>query len=66
MVIDEGFGTQDKEGLDQFVQVLNLIKDDFEKILAITHVEELKERFPVRIEVTKEAGKGSSFEVSYS
>ena len=66
LVVDEGFGTQDKEGLDQFVQVLNLIKDDFEKILAITHVEELKERFPVRIEVTKEAGQGSSFEVSYS
>jgi len=66
LVVDEGFGTQDKDGLDQFVQVLNIIKDDFDKILAITHVEELKERFPVRIEVTKEAGQGSSFEVSYS
>lgn len=66
LVIDEGFGTQDKDGLDQFVQVLNIVKDDFEKILAITHVEELKERFPVRIEVTKEAGQGSSFEVVYT
>ncbi|TFG74662.1 MAG: SMC family ATPase, partial [Thermodesulfobacteriales bacterium] len=66
LVVDEGFGTQDKDGLDQFIQVLNIIKDDFDKILAITHVEELKTRFPVRIEVTKEAGQGSSFEVSYS
>ena len=66
MVVDEGFGTQDKDGLDQFVQVLNIVKDDFDKILAITHVEELKTRFPVRIEVTKEAGQGSSFEVNYS
>ena len=66
LVIDEGFGTQDKDGLDQFVQVINTIKDDFDKILAITHVDELKERFPVRIEVTKEPGVGSSFEVIYS
>ena len=66
LVVDEGFGTQDKDGLDQFVQVINTIKDDFDKILAITHVDELKERFPVRIEVTKEPGIGSSFEVIYS
>ena len=66
LVIDEGFGTQDREGLGQFVQVLNSIKGDFDKILAITHVDELKERFPVRIEVTKEPGAGSKFEVVYT
>jgi exonuclease SbcC len=66
LVIDEGFGTQDRDGLSQFVQVINSIKDDFDKILAITHVNELKERFPVRIEVTKEPGTGSSFEVVYT
>jgi exonuclease SbcC len=66
LVIDEGFGTQDQDGLNQFVQVINTIQDDFDKILAITHVDELKERFPVRIEVTKEPGEGSSFEVTYT
>lgn len=66
LVIDEGFGTQDREGLSQFVHVINSIKDDFDKILAITHVDELKERFPVRIEVTKEPGEGSRFEVVYT
>lgn len=66
LVIDEGFGTQDRDGLSQFVQVINSIKDDFDKILAITHVDELKERFPVRIEVTKEPGSGSRFEVVYT
>lgn len=66
LVIDEGFGTQDKDGLNQFIQVLNTIKGDFDKILAITHVDELKERFPVRIEVSKEPGLGSSLEVIYS
>jgi exonuclease SbcC len=66
LVIDEGFGTQDKDGLNQFIQVINTIKDDFDKVLVITHVDELKERFPVRIEVTKEPGRGSTFEVIYS
>ena len=65
-MVDEGFGTQDKDGLSQFVQIINAIKDDFDKILIITHVDELKYKFPVRIEVTKESGKGSSFEVVYS
>ena len=66
LVIDEGFGTQDRDGLQQFVQVIDSIKDDFEKILVITHVDELKDRFPVRIEVTKEYGTGSTFSTIYN
>ncbi|OGE67158.1 hypothetical protein A3H81_04820, partial [Candidatus Daviesbacteria bacterium RIFCSPLOWO2_02_FULL_38_18] len=53
LVIDEGFGTQDAQGRTRIVEVLDLIKNDFEKILIITHLEELKEEFPVRIEVSK-------------
>ncbi|MEE9251759.1 MAG: AAA family ATPase [Thermodesulfobacteriota bacterium] len=66
LVIDEGFGTQDKDGLSHFVDVINTVKDDFDKILVITHVDELKDKFPVRIEVTKEYGKGSTFETIYN
>ena len=62
LVIDEGFGTQDTEGRTKVVEVLDTIKNDFEKILVITHLEELKEEFPVRIEVSKNSG-GSTFEV---
>lgn len=62
LVIDEGFGTQDQEGRGKIVEVLDTIKNDFEKILVITHLEELKEEFPVRIEVTKNT-TGSTFEV---
>ncbi|MBI2040140.1 SMC family ATPase [Candidatus Microgenomates bacterium] len=62
LVIDEGFGTQDVEGRTRIVEVLDAIKNDFEKILVITHLEELKEEFPVRIEVSKNAA-GSTFEV---
>ncbi len=62
LVIDEGFGTQDAPGRARLIEVIDAIKPDFEKILIITHIEELKEEFPVRIEVSKET-TGSSFEV---
>lgn len=62
LVIDEGFGTQDAAGRARLVEVIDTIKNDFEKILIITHIEELKEEFPVRIEVSKNSS-GSNFEV---
>ena len=65
LVIDEGFGTQDAEGLDHLVEAIQAISSDFEKILIITHVESLKQAFPVQIEVTKYPDQGSRFEVLY-
>lgn len=62
LVIDEGFGTQDAQGRSRIVEALSAIKDDFEKILVITHLDELKEEFPVRVEVNK-SPTGSTFEV---
>jgi exonuclease SbcC len=55
LVIDEGFGTQDAEGRERLVEAIHSIQDDFARILVITHIEELKDAFPVRIEVTKTA-----------
>jgi exonuclease SbcC len=63
LFIDEGFGTQDSSGREKLIEAINSIQDDFEKIIVITHIEELKERFPVRIEVTK-TSEGSMIEVS--
>lgn len=62
LVVDEGFGSQDAPGRAKLVEAIDTIKNDFEKILIITHIEELKEEFPVRIEVSKNAA-GSTFEV---
>ncbi|RMF39905.1 MAG: SMC family ATPase [Anaerolineae bacterium] len=53
LVIDEGFGSQDAEGRQRLVEAINLIKDDFAKILVITHIESLKDAFPTRIQVIK-------------
>ena len=63
LVIDEGFGTQDAEGLHALVSAIRTIQDDFDKILVVTHLEELKNAFPVRIEVRKDPVSGSTFDV---
>lgn len=62
LVIDEGFGNQDAQGRQRLIEAINAVKDDFEKILIITHIEELKDYFSNRIEVTK-TDSGSSVEV---
>lgn len=63
LVMDEGFGTQDEEGIDNLVQAIQSISDDFDKILVITHLESLKDAFPVRIEVNKLPEVGSRYEI---
>ena len=62
LVIDEGFGSQDADGRQRLLQAINLVQHDFRKVLIITHLEELKDAFPVRIEVNK-MPNGSSIRV---
>ena len=63
LVIDEGFGTQDEEGIERLVEAIQSIRQDFAKVLVITHLERLKQAFPVRIEVEKDPATGSTFEL---
>ena len=63
LIIDEGFGTQDSEGIEKLKEAINSIQDDFDKILVITHVEELRDAFPARIDVIKTAA-GSTLQPS--
>ncbi len=53
LVIDEGFGSQDPHGRQRLVEAINTIRDDFARILVITHIDELRDAFPARIDVTK-------------
>ncbi|HEY2980129.1 MAG TPA: SbcC/MukB-like Walker B domain-containing protein, partial [Anaerolineales bacterium] len=62
LVIDEGFGSQDAQGRQRLIEAINMVKADFAKILVITHLEELKDIFPTRIEVEKVDG-GSAIRV---
>ena len=59
LIIDEGFGTQDEEGRDRLVAAINAISSEFRLILLVTHIEELRESFGRRIEVTKDPERGS-------
>ncbi len=63
LLIDEGFGSQDAQGRDHLVAAINSIQDDFERILVITHIEELKDAFPDRIEIEK-GPEGSQFRIA--
>jgi len=63
LVIDEGFGSQDTQGRQRLIEAINLVKEDFAKILVITHLDELKDAFPARIEVEK-TERGSTIRVS--
>jgi exonuclease SbcC len=63
LIIDEGFGTQDTQGRDRIVEAINAIAHDFERILVITHIQELKDLFPVQIEITK-TGDGSRWAIA--
>jgi len=63
IVIDEGFGTQDSAGIEKLKEAINSIQEDFDKILIITHLDELKDAFPTRIDIIKTA-EGSTLEVS--
>ena len=53
LFIDEGFGTQDEVGRNKLVEAITAIQEDFDLILVITHIDELRDSFPVHIVVDK-------------
>ena len=63
LIVDEGFGTQDAQGRERLVEAIHSIQNEFQRILVITHIDELRDLFPVRIEVTKGAD-GSTVSVN--
>jgi DNA repair protein SbcC/Rad50 len=63
LVVDEGFGTQDRQGIEALVEAIQTVHGDFEKVIVITHLDELKEAFPVRIEVRKDPVLGSRYDL---
>jgi DNA repair protein SbcC/Rad50 len=63
LVIDEGFGTQDAKGRERLVDAITSVQHDFRRILVVTHIQELKDLFPVQIEINK-TESGSVWSVS--
>lgn len=61
LFIDEGFGTLSEEHLQQAVQTLRMLhKHNHRQVGIISHVEELRERIPVQIQVIQEGHSSSS------
>jgi len=64
LVVDEGFGTQDEEGLAALIDVIGRVRADFDKILVISHLPELRDVFPARVEVFRDGDGLSRFRVA--
>lgn len=62
LIIDEGFGSQDEDGLYKIMDALYLIQDDFEKIIIVSHLSTMKDQFPVHFLIEKQA-QGSTVHV---
>ena len=60
LFLDEGFGTLDTDTLDIALDALNLLESKGKMIGVISHVEALKERIPLQIQVHKK-GAGESY-----
>lgn len=62
--IDEGFGTQDNESINTVFDTLQYLHQENRVVGIISHVEELKEKMPRSITITKDIEKGS--QVNYN
>jgi exonuclease SbcC len=52
-IIDEGFGSQDSSALETIIQSIFLLQDEFDLIIIVSHLSEMKEQFPVQFFVQK-------------
>ncbi len=53
LIIDEGFGSQDEEGLSNIMESIYKIQNDFAKIIIVSHLNSMKDQFPVHFFVEK-------------
>jgi len=64
LLIDEGFGSLDENTLEQVIQALIQLSQKTGKIIGIiSHVSDLRERFPIVLEVIKNLEKGSQIKI---
>jgi exonuclease SbcC len=60
LFLDEGFGTLDSDTLDVVVGALDALHGGDRMVGIVTHVRELAERLPARLEVRRQAGMSSA------
>lgn len=60
LFIDEGFGTLDRDTLEQVLTVIDGLRDNGRVVGIVSHVLELKERLPERLEIRRTREDGPS------
>ena len=63
LFIDEGFGTLDNNTLETVISTLETLQSQGKLIGIISHVENLKERIPTQIKITKKSNGISMVEI---
>lgn len=53
LIIDEGFGSQDEEGLSLLMNAIHAIQQNFSKVIIVSHLSEFKDNFPIHFIVNK-------------
>lgn len=53
LIIDEGFGSQDEEGLANIMDSLHKIQEDFAKVIIVSHLPSMKDQFPTNFFIHK-------------
>lgn len=66
LLIDEGFGTLDEESLRNAIDILIDLKNSGRLIGVISHVEELKQVLPARIDVVKSKDGSSTLSIHFN
>jgi exonuclease SbcC len=64
LFIDEGFGSLDAASLDLAIDALETLQSQGRQVGVISHVEAMKDRIPVRINVRKQGGGKSAVSVT--
>jgi len=55
LIIDEGFASQDEDGLQRLMDAIYAIQKDFVKIIVVSHLPIFKDNFPVHFVVDKDS-----------
>lgn len=53
LIIDEGFGSQDEDGLALIMDAMYKVQEDFAKVIIVSHLPTMKDQFPVHFSVDK-------------
>lgn len=52
-IIDEGFGSQDSHSLEIMIDTLYMLQNEFDLIIIISHLNDMKEQFPIQFHIEK-------------